>query len=332
MALYDCVKGVKVSEIVCALPSQHFAPIEYAPDLLDEKHARLMARDIGISQLRIAPDDMTASDLFAFAAEKILEHRNRSDIAAVVFVTQTADYRFPATSHILQDRLGLGNNVLCLDINEGCSGFMTGLYVASTLARNLKAGVLLGVGDTLSKVTSPKDRASRCIFGDEVAVTLVEPGEHNIPFAFTSYGDKSGFIMMDNSGHRKTATPRNDGYFYMNGLEVLNFSFNEAPEVIKDFKKHNKIDDKDITFYAFHQANKLIVENLADKMGVPNEKLPFVAGDTGNISAASIPSVIVRTGGGAQLTNVLCCGFGVGMAVGVCLADFSQTKLSEVYL
>ena len=60
--------------------------------------------------------------------------------------------------------------------------------------------------------------------------------------------------------------------------------------------------------------------------------MPFTSGDTGNESSASIPSVIIRTGGGGVLRSVLCCGFGVGLSVGVCKADFSETKTSEVYI
>lgn len=332
MPLFDCVKGVNIPEIVCALPSQKFTIAEYAPNLLNEKTAKRMARETGFHTLRIAPEDMTTSDLFAAVAEKLLSGRNRDDIAAIVFVTQTPDYAVPATSHVLQHRLGLSNDTLCLDINEGCSGFVTGLYIAAGLSSRLGAKVLLGCGDTLSKSTSPDDRATRCIFGDEAAAVLVEPGKQDIPFAFTSYGDRPDVIIMENSRYRKVENPKNGGHVYLNGVEILNFSLNEVPDVINSFMAKNSLKDEDISLYACHQANKLILDNLADKLGVSREKMPFTSGDIGNESSASIPSVISRTGGGGVLRSVLCCGFGVGLSVGVCNADFSETKTSEVYI
>ena len=332
MPLFDCVKGVDISEIVCALPEQHFTLMEYAPHLLNEKTAARMGRSTGFTSLRITPKGMTTADLFTAAAEKLLAGRKRENIAAIVFVTQTPDYVVPATSHILQDRLGLGNNTLCLDIDEGCSGFVTGLHISSLLASKLNAPVLLGAGDTSSKFTSPDDRASRCIFGDEAAAILVEPGEQDIPFAFASYGDRKDVIIRENSGFRLVDNPKNNGCVYMDGVEILNFSLTDVPEVINAFMSRNDLTHDAITLYACHQANKLILDSLANKLGIPREKMPFTSGDIGNESSASIPSVIVRTGGGVQLRNVLCCGFGVGMSVGVCLANFSDTKTSEIYI
>lgn len=332
MPRFDCVQGVSVPEIVCAYPEQCLSLMEYAPDLLTEKVASRMAKSTGFWNLRVAPEGMTASDMFAAAAEKLLTGRKREEIAGIVFVTQTPDYDIPPTSYILQHRLGLSSNTICMDLNEGCMGFVKGFYVATCLASRLKAPVLLGVGDTLTRITSPEDRSSRLLFGDDAAAILVEPGEQNIPFAFASYGEKKDYIIMENSAQRKVDNPINNGYLYLGGLDIFNFSCKEVPEVIRAFMSRNDLTDPDINLYAFHQANRLILESVAEKLGLPIDRIPFVAGDTGNLSGASIPSVISRTGGGALHQNVLCCGFGVGMSVGVCLADFSRTKTSEVFI
>ena len=92
------------------------------------------------------------------------------------------------------------------------------------------------------------------------------------------------------------------------------------------------ISHDDITLYAAHQANKLITDNLADTLGIPREKVPFTSGDIGNESSASIPSVLARVNGKYDLSRVMCMGFGVGMSAGVCVADFSETQTSEVYV
>ena len=305
MPLFDCVKGAAIPEIVCALPAQHYTLTEYAPHLLNEKTASRMAKSTGFSSLRIAPEGMTTSDMFAAAAEKLLEGRNREDVAGIVFVSKTPDYDMPATSHVLQHRLGLSESIICLDISEGCSGFVRGLYVAAMMAERLNAPVLLGCGDTNSRITNPEDRASRCIYGDGAAAILVEPGSQNIPFAFATYGEKYGTVIMENSGCRITPNPKQDGYIYLDGVEILNFSLQEVPEVIKAFMTSNNLTDEDITLYAAHQANKLILKSLAEKLCIDSARMPFVAGETGNLSSASIPSVIVHTGGGHYIET--CC-------------------------
>lgn len=109
-----------------------------------------MAKKTGFSALRIADENTTTADLCLKSAEKILQHEAREDIGALIFVSQTPDYVLPATSHILQERLGLKNDILCLDINEGCSGYVTGVYTAGLLAKQLnKATCLLGGGHNL---------------------------------------------------------------------------------------------------------------------------------------------------------------------------------------
>ena len=331
MPVFDCVKGVDIPEIVCALPEQQFSLVEYAPNLLTEKTAKRMAKSTGFSSLRIAPEGVTTADLFAEAAGKILEGRRREDIAGLVFVSKTPDYDMPATSHVLQHRLGLSNDIICMDISEGCSGFVRGLYVAAMMASRLGAPVLLGCGDTNSRITDPDDRASRCIYGDGASAILVAPGSQDVPFAFATYGEKYGVVIMENSRSRIVPNPKHDGYIYLDGVEILNFSMNEVPEVINAFMSRNSVSHEDISLYACHQANKLILDSLADKLGVPREKMPFTSGDIGNESSASIPSVIARTDADKH-QRVLCCGFGVGLSVGVCMADFSGTKTSEVYL
>lgn len=170
------ISEICIESISCALPKNHLNILEYAPDLLTEKTANRMAQKTGFESLRITPEYMTTSDLIVAAAEPTLSDVELGDIGAIVFVSQTPDYTLPATSHILQKRLGLSNDVICLDINEGCSGYITGLYTASLLSKQLNKKILLAVGDTISKLTSTKDRATRCIFGDAGTVTIINSG------------------------------------------------------------------------------------------------------------------------------------------------------------
>ena len=171
----NTVENVSVKSISCALPKQQFTMLEYAPNLLDEYNANRLTNKTGFNTLRIAPEHMTASDLIVHAAEPLLNDVDRDEIGAVVFVSKTQDYTLPATSHLLQTRLHLNQDVLCLDINEGCSGYVKGLYTSALLAKNMKRPVLLTAGDTSSRLCSPNDRATRCIFGDAGIASLIAP-------------------------------------------------------------------------------------------------------------------------------------------------------------
>ena len=150
-----------------------------------------------------------------------------------------------------------------------------------------------------------------------------------ISFAFTGFGETE-LIVVENSRARKVAHPRNDGFLYVDGGEVMNFSLNEVPALIEKFLADNQLNANDISMYAIHQANRRIVTSVADKLNVPKDKVPFVMSDTGNVSSASIPCMLTRCANDHKLDKVLCCGFGAGLSIGVCLVDFSKTKFYGV--
>lgn len=327
------VGGVAIPRIACALPRQKLSLVEYAPNLFDEKSAKRMAKGTGFSRLRIAPADMTTADLCVAAAERILGGSDRSAVGSLVFVTQTPDYTVPATSHAIQERLRFGNDVLCLDINEGCSGWVTGLYTASLLCHNTKRPVCLLGGDTPSKTNAPDDRATMSIFGDAGTATLLEPGGELLPFLFKSYGDRPEAILLANYyQYRQESSKAGGGSLFtsLDGGAIMDFSLDEVPSAIEEFLEEEHLSKEDVSLYACHQANQLILKHLADKIGVPREKMPFTSGEIGNESSASIPLVLQAETGKADLSRVLCCGFGVGLSIGICLADFSKTEFFGV--
>lgn len=329
--MLNTIHGVDIAAISCAVPQTCLPLAEYAPELFTEKSARRMARSTGFSKIRVAGENVTTADLCVAAAKPVLQGVDPASIGALVFVTQTPDYVLPATSHILQARLGLPSDVLCLDINEGCAGYATGIYTAALLARQLGKRVCLAGGDTITKLTLPEDRATRAIFGDAGTFTIVEPGEQDIPFSFASYGAGYKSIIVENSRHRQVAEPINQGYLYLDGVAIMNFTLNEVPELVEDLVRGAGLKMADISLFACHQANKMILESLAAKLGVAAELVPFTAGETGNESSASIPMVLTACrAAGADLSRVLCTGFGVGLAVGAFIYDFSATRFYGV--
>ena len=283
--------SVSLKALACAVPSQKFTLAEYAPDLVDRKSAEQIARVSGFRSLRIAPEEMTTSDLCVSPAMRILDDFGRGDVGAVVFVSKTPDYVSPATSHILQARLGLSPNVSCLDINEGCSGFIAGLYVSLLIAGKIRAPVLLCGGDTNSKLTSPSDRGTRCIFGDAgFAAVISHDDSGEITFSSMNYGEKSGAVIMENSRHRIVDAPKNDGYYFMDGAQVMNFALTEVTRTIADFMKYLNLKNEDVDLFACHQANKLMLNTIAKKSIVASNDFyaAAVAGITFRTTMASV--------------------------------------------
>ena len=119
------------------------------------------------------------------------------------------------------------------------------------------------------------------------------------------------------------------GFLSLDGMGIMNFTLNDVPVNMEKLMAFAGVNDVDFELYACHQANKLILMSLADKLGVTYEKLPFVAGETGNTSSASIPLMLCQEQY-ADLNKVMLCGFGVGLACASCITDLSQTKIMDV--
>lgn len=181
-------------------------------------------------------------------------------------------------------------------------------------------------------MTHPDDRATRSIFGDAGTATLVEPGNGRFTFAFQSFGERNEAIITRNRAMRRSA-PRveeRDGFLYLDGGAVMDFTLEEVPVAIRAMLAACGETARNVSLFACHQANRLILRSLADALGVSRERVPFTAGEIGNESSASIPLVLTAMQDSADLSRVLCAGFGVGLAIGLALGDFSRTEFLGV--
>lgn len=172
-------KGVGITALSAAVPKHIINNFEYT-DFFTDDEVREVVNKVGVFERRFADESTCSSDLCFAAAEKLITDNNidRSAINLLVFISQTPDYRMPATSIILQHRLGLSNSTIAFDINLGCSGFIYGMSVVYAMMEKsgLKKALILD-GETRSKVYSPKDRRTAFIFGDAGVAALVERNE-----------------------------------------------------------------------------------------------------------------------------------------------------------
>ncbi len=145
-------------------------------------------------------------------------------------------------------------------------------------------------------------------------------------FRFANYGERSGMIIIENSGYRIVDNPKNDGCMFMDGAGIMEFTLRDVPGLIAKCLNDSGISKDSITLFACHQANKLMLRTIAKKLGVNEERMPFMLNETGNTSSGTIPLLLSSVYGSADLSRVMCAGFGVGLAIGLCITDFSRTK------
>jgi 3-oxoacyl-[acyl-carrier-protein] synthase-3 len=305
----------------------------------------------GIEQRRFVKDGQTASDLCFVAAENLFKESriDKTEIDILLFISQTPDFRMPATSVTLQHRLGLSKNTAAFDINLGCSAFVYGLSIAYAYA-NMPSirKVLVLNGETRSKVYNPKDRTTAFLFGDAGIAAIVEKqkdlGESF--FSLNSDGSKSDLIKVNAGGYRFPSSEntikekvvdehgniRTEENGYMNGADVFNFVLKEIPKNIKETLSFAKTDIEDIDFIICHQANKFMNEYLVKKLKLKKHKVPSTIEKFGNTSSVSIPITIV-----SELkdklkgkSTLLLSGFGVGMSWATSIIPTRDIKLSEI--
>jgi 3-oxoacyl-[acyl-carrier-protein] synthase-3 len=295
-----------------------------------------MRTAVGVHRRHIAPRGVTTLDLCEDAARRLLAESctAAADLDAVLCVTQTPDHWQPCNANIFHGRLGLPKSVLAFDVNQGCSGWVYGLYLSYCM---VQAGgcrrVLLLAGDTVTQTIHPEDRSVVPLFGDAGTATLVEAGEAPSPSCFALHSDGQGHaaIKIPAGAHRQPADAstkcavrdgegnvRSPENLFMHGLEVFNFTLREEPKAVKKLLELSGDTVESIDAFVFHQANRFILANLARRIGAPDAKVPWVTAEQfGNQSSASIPAALCHALGNRLLAGrlrLLCSGFGVGLS------------------
>ena len=292
----------------------------------------------GIAQRHtIGEKKICASDLCFEAAERLISELNwnKKEIDCLIFVSQTPDYILPATSCILQNRLGLSTECFAIDISLGCSGWVYGLATLSQLlaSGNFKKGLLLN-GDTVTVTKSDRDKSTSPLFGDAGTATALEFDTSAAPMYFHTATDGSGYksIMIEDGGFRNFFSPesleikeyekgifRNNLQSHLNGPDVFIFGITKAPKSINGLIDYFNLDKKDIDYLLLHQANLLMNNKIRKKVGIEEDKVPYSLSEYGNTSSASIPLTIVTKLQDKVLDSkqrFLACGFGVGLSWG----------------
>lgn len=349
----DCIfKNKKISGILTLLPeNESFFDDEIGNYDFPEKQTRRLKKVMGFNKHRLSKDDSTASRFCVRGLNYLLERHliEKDEIGALVVVSISPDYFLPQISNIIHGECGLPQDVLCIDMPQGCCGFLLGLMEAFLLLAHMDKKVVLFNTDVLSHKVSKHDRNDFPLIGDLTAITIIENEENgnDIIFRLLTDGAKRDCLMIPAGGFAIPSSPETakmevteDGNrrcldnLHMNGGEVFNFVQREVPPMIEDLFNAYGIEKGAIDYYLFHQPNKFMLQKLADKLEIPYEKMFMnVVENYGNPSGASIPAAITCNIRDKMKSSgkYRCClsAFGSGLTWGAIVMELGQMDFCE---
>lgn len=286
------------------LPEKVLTNADIAKDFPEWTEEKIAAK-IGILERHITVEGETASDLACGAAEKlfIVNDIDRQTIDFLIFVTQSPDYHLPTTACTIQTRLGLSKKITAIDVNLGCSGFVTGLSLAKAIVVSGQAqNVLLLTAETYSKYMHERDKGNRTIFGDGAAATLVSTeGLARIGnFVIGTDGNGAENLIVKSGCARNPRSlndvkfddfgnPCSSDHLYMDGPAILNYSLESIPQLFADVLEKNGETKDDIDLHVYHQANIFLANLERRKLKIVPEKYYVNIAKIGNTVSSTIP-------------------------------------------
>lgn len=318
--------GARIAGVVSCVPARRIGNDQFAGRFGAEGVADVV-KMIGVTERRQVEDGQTTSELCLAAGKRLLEGLawEPESVDALIFVSQTPDYLLPSTACVLQLALGIPAGIIAFDVNLGCSGYPYALWLAMTM---IQAGgarrVLLAVGDTVSRIVDPKDRATALLFGDAGTMTAVEASSTSNDASFILGTDGAGVrnLIVPEGGFRSYPTGedsrmegRDPSCLFMDGGEIFNFTLRIVPSLVSAILELGEEGVCEHDAYLFHQANMFMLKHLIKKAKLSPDRVPINIDEFGNTSSASIPLLMttrLAEGLRQEERKIAMFGFGVG--------------------
>jgi 3-oxoacyl-[acyl-carrier-protein] synthase-3 len=319
--------GAEVAGIVSCVPKR-VVDNQFFIEKFGEESVSDVVKMIGVNSRRWVAEESTTSDLCAEAGRALLTKLGwkPQSVDAVIFVSQTPDFRLPASACVLQNKLGISVSCIAFDVNLGCSGYPYALWLGMTMIQSGAAKrVLLAVGDTISKLVDSDDRATAMLFGDAGTVTALQVSQEEGLASFILGTDGRGAenLIVPEGAFRACSSDvrlegRNSDCLFMDGGEIFNFTLKSVPPLVADLMDFSGNSVESIDYFLFHQANQFMLKHLAKKSKIPLNRFPINIDRYGNTSSASIPLLLSSDLESLKLRshNLALFGFGVGYSWG----------------
>lgn len=349
--------GKCISSLLCVLPeTESWFDDEVENYAFTRRQSMRLKMVMGYNKHRLAKAESTVSDFATFGLRHMMERGWIADeeIGAIVTVTLCPDYFVPHIGNIVQKNLHLHTDMICMDIAQGCCGFLLGMYQSFLMLEHMEAGkkVILINGDVLSHKVSHRDRNDFPLIGDGTALCIIENApayNPNIMFELRMDGGRGDALKIPAGGFRMPSTSEtavmqrlDDGneraldHMWMDGSAVFNFVQEEVPPLLTGILQDAGKTAEDFDAFLFHQPNKFMLQKLAEKAGLPFEKMPMnLVENYGNLSGACIPFVTAMNfRERVEQETLHCClsAFGSGLSWGAMLMDLGpmmHCKLME---
>lgn len=293
----------------------------------------------GIVQRHVVEPGTATSDLAVGATRRLLEQRGvgPNDIDLLIVATVTPDMMFPATACLVQDKLGM-RNTWGFDLSAACCGFV---YALTTGAHFVASGsherVLVIGADVMSSILDYQDRTTCVLFGDGAGAVLLEPSEDD-QLGFLDYhhrieGSGGQCLYMPAGGSLHPASPdtvaKRMHFVHQDGRQVFKYAVRQTYETGLELLNRHGLTPADVSLLISHQANGRIIDALAERFGLPLDKVVKNIQKYGNTTAATIPLALCDAYDDQKLQKgdlVLFCSVGAGFTVGACLLRWSGLK------
>jgi len=292
----------------------------------------------GIKERRVVSGNETAVDLGLDAAQKALKKSGMKpeDIDCIISAASVPPQLYPTLSCILQDKLGVPNNVPAFDLTAACTGLIYALQVArGFIGTGTYKTILIVASDNNSKITDWTDRGTSILFGDGAGAMIVTEASDGVDdilnLKISANGSIGQLIYTDMPGQNcPLVTPCDtvgDGKIHMNGKEVYKFAVTTVPKYVEECIQESGMKSEDIDYLIPHQANQRIIEAIQNRLKYTDDKVISNIKYYGNTSAASIPIALVEgvEQGKIRLgSTAILCGFGAGMTWGAAVVRLRE--------
>lgn len=283
----------------------------------------------GICERHLVTDETTTS-MCVEAAKRALENAGvgAEEIDLIIVGTVSGDNITPSTACEVQAAIG-AMKAVAFDINAACAGFLFALNIAHAYFASgiCKTALVLGA-ETLSKIMDWNDRSTCVLFGDGAGAAVVKADEKGmIAFEQGCDGSKAHVLMGKNRANNNPLVSNDTAldYVHMDGQEVYKFAVSTVPASIQRVLDKAQVSTDEISYYVLHQANIRILQSVAKRLKVSEDKFPISLDHCGNLSAASVPVLLDEMNQKGMLKpgdKIVLSGFGAGLTWGTALLEW----------